>query len=101
MPTATKWNSKGKEAKFLTNLFIENKVDTSNVKPAYIRSVKSKYPAFDDFSDNRFIVNYYYKIEMLKNTTTNYRKTGTKQHETYCSPTTQTLANTTTNYRRN
>ena len=51
-------SSKGKEAKYLTNLFLENKVDTSNIRPAYIRSVKSKHPIFEGFSDSRFVVNY-------------------------------------------
>jgi hypothetical protein len=58
MPTQAKWNSKGREAQYLTTLFIENKVDLDNLKPDYIRGIKSKHRIFDPFSNERFVINY-------------------------------------------
>ena len=58
MPKQLKWNSKGKEGLYLTNLFIDNKVDLNNLKPDYIRSVKAAHKIFEPFSDERFVINY-------------------------------------------
>jgi hypothetical protein len=58
MPTTVKWNSKGSEARYLTNLFIQQKVDLNNKKPEYIREVKRQHPIFAPFSQDRFVVNY-------------------------------------------
>jgi len=76
MTKQLKWNSKGKEGKFLTDLFIENKVDLSNTKPEYIRSVKAAHRIFEPFTNERFVINY---KKLLSEYKIGKAKTGARQ----------------------
>ena len=78
MPTQVKWSSKGREAQYLTNLFIENKVDLNNLKPEYIRGIKSKHNIFDPFSNDRFVINY---KKLLSEYKIGQEKAGARRNE--------------------
>ncbi len=54
----TKWNSKGPDAKKLSELFRKKQVDLTNKSSKYIKSVQDQPPIFLTYPARNFAANY-------------------------------------------